>query len=141
MQITAGFRSTFLLDEKNNIYFFGIINDKMKNTGTNMEKLLISEKNNEYGNKNEFIPVKINAKWNKLFSIFYINFADIRNISVKIEDQNRKFKLKKIKYIINAISSNWLINSIKLPFIKEISQYFTDDYMEKSDKIQKEIFY
>ena len=90
LQITAGFRSTFLLDEKNNIYFFGIINDKMKNAGTNMEKILISEKNNEYGNKNEFIPVKINAKWNKLFSIFYINFADIRNISVKIEDQNRK---------------------------------------------------
>ena len=141
IQITAGFRSTFLLDEKNDIYFFGILNNKIKNTETNMERLLIEEKNYEYGNKNEFIPVKINAKWNKLFSIFYVNFADIRNISVKIEDKNRKFRLKKIKYIINAISSSWLINSLKIPFIKEISQYFTDDYMEKSDKTQQEIFY
>ena len=106
-----------------------------------MERIYIEEKNNEFGNKNEFIPVKINAKWNKQFSLFYVNFADIRNISVKIEDQNHKYKISKIKYIINMISTKWLANSIRLPYIKEINQYFNDDYMERFDKIRKEIFY
>ena len=141
MQISAGFRSSFLLDENNNIYFFGIVNKNKKNNGENMERLFIEEKNNEYGNKNDFIPVKINAKWNKLFSVFYVNFADIRNISVKIEDRNHKYKIKKLKYILSTMSSKWLVNSSKLPYIKEINQYFTEDYMEKPDKIKQEIFY
>ena len=141
VQICAGFRSSFLLDDKNEIYFFGIVNRNKKNNGGNMEKIFIEEKNNEFGNKNFFIPVKINAKWNKLFSIFYVNFADLRNISVKIEDLNHKYEVKKIKYILNMISSKWLINSVKLPYIKEINQYFTEDYMEKPDKIQNEVFY
>ena len=141
VQICAGFRSSFLLDDKNDIYFFGIINKIKKNIGENMEKICFEEKNNEFGNKNYFIPVKINAKWNKLFSIFYVNFADLRNIPVKIEDLNHKYQVKKIKYILKMISSKWLINSIKLPYIKEINQYFTEDYMEKPDKIENEIFY
>ena len=141
LQISAGFRSTFLLDDKNEIYFFGVINRNNKNIGENMERLFIEEKNNEYGNKNDFIPVKINAKWNNLFSIFYVNFADIRNIPVKVEDKNHKYEIKKIKYILNMISSKWLINSIKLPYIKEINQYFNESYMEKPHKIQEEIFY
>ena len=141
LQITCGFRSTFFLDEKNEIYFSGILNKKRKNSGENMERIYIEEKNNELGNKNEFIPVKINAKWNKLFSLLYINFADIRNITVKIEDQNNKYKIGKIKYIMNTIASKWLINSIKIPYIKEINQYFNENYMEKPDKIKKEIFY
>ena len=141
LQISAGFRSTFLLDDKNEIYFFGILNKDRKNTTNKMEKIYIGEKNNEFGNKNEFIPVKINAKWNKLFSILYVHFADIRNISVKIEDQNQKYKLDKIKYIINIIASKWLINSIKLPYMKEINQYFDENFMEKPDKMKQEIFY
>ena len=39
------------------------------------------------------------------------------------------------------ISTKWLANSIRLPYIKEINQYFNDDYMERFDKIRKEIFY
>ena len=141
LQISCGFRSTFFLDEKNQIYFCGILNKNRKNNGENLERIYIEEKNNELGNKNEFIPVKINAKWNKLFSLLYINFADIRNISVKIEDQNNKYKIDKIKYIMNTISSKWLINSIKIPYIKEIHQYFNENYMEKPEKIKKEIYY
>ena len=144
MQISAGFRSTFLLDDKNEIYYFGVLNKNRKNETRKIERIYIEEKNNEFGNKNEFIPVKINAKWNKQFSLLYVHFADIRNISVKIEDQNHKYKIDKIKYIIDIITSKWLINSIKLPYMKEINQYFNDDYMEKPDKINKikqEIFY
>ena len=144
LQISAGFRSTFLLDEKNEIYYYGILNKDKKNTSNIMERIYIEEKNNEFGNKNEFIPVKINTKWNKQFSLLYIHFADIRNISVKIEDQNHKYQIDKIKYIINVISSKWLLNSTKLPFIKEINQYFNEDYMEQPDKMNKikqEIFY
>ena len=58
-----------------------------------------------------------------------------------IEDQNNKYKIGKIKYIMNTIASKWLINSIKIPYIKEINQYFNENYMEKPDKIKKEIFY
>ena len=144
LQISAGFRSTFLLDDKNEIYYFGVLNKNRKNETKKIERIYIEEKNNEFGNKNEFIPVKINAKWNKQFSLLYVHFADIRNISVKIEDQNHKYKIDKIKYIIDIITSKWLINSIKLPYMKEINQYFNDDYMEKPDKINKikqEIFY
>ena len=141
LQISCGFRSTFFLDEKNEIYFCGILNKNRKNNGDNLERIYIEEKNNELGNKNEFIPVKINAKWNKLFSLLYINFADIRNITVKIEDQNNKYKIEKIKYIMKTISSKWLINSIKIPYIKEIHQYFNENYMEKPEKIKKEIYY
>ena len=109
-----------------------------------MERICIEEKNKKFGNKNEFIPVKIKTKWNKQFSLIYIHFAHIRNISVIIEDQNHKYQIDKIKYIINIISSKWLLNSTKLPFIKEINQYFNEDYMEQPDKMNKikqEIFY
>ena len=144
LQISCGFRSSFLLDEKNEIYYFGVLNKEKKNTTNKMERIYLEEKNNEYGNKNEFIPVKINSKWNKQFSLLYIHFADIRNISVKIEDQNHKYQIDKIKYIINILTSKWLMNSIKVPFIQELKQYFTEDYMEQPDKINKikqEIFY
>ena len=141
VQISAGFRSSFLLDENHEIYFFGILNKNKKNNGDNMEKIYLEEKNNEFSNKNEFIPVKINAKWNKLFSLLYINFADIRNISVKIEELNQKYKNMKIKYILNTISSKWLVNSTKLPYIKEVNHYINEDYMEKPYKIQEEIYY
>ena len=144
LQISCGFRSSFLLDEKNEIYYFGVLNKEKKNTTNKMERIYLEEKNNEYGNKNEFIPVKINSKWNKQFSLLYIHFADIRNISVKIEDQNHKYQIDKIKYIINILTSKWLLNSIKVPFIQELKQYFTEDYMEQPDKINKikqEIFY
>ena len=134
IQISTGFRSSFIMNDKHEIFYFGVLNRNKKNISGKGEQILIEEKNNEYGDKNDFVPVKMNSTWNKYFSLFYVTFADIRNISFKIEDNNRKNENKNIKKILRIISSNWLNNSIKLPYISEISQYFNKNYMEESNK-------
>ena len=122
------------MNDNNEIYYFGNLNCNKKNISENGERIYIEEKNNEYGNKDSFVPVKINNRWNKIFSLFYVTFADIRNLSFKIEYKNKKNENENIKNILNIISSKWLIDSIKAPYIPEVSQYFNQNYMEKSNK-------
>ena len=134
IQISAGFRNSFIMNDKHEIFYFGVLNRNKKNISGNGEQIFIEEKNNEYGNKSDFVPVKINNAWNKSFSLFYVTFADIRNISSNIEYNNKKYENKNLKNILATISSNWLNNSIKLPYISEISQYFDKNYMDESKK-------
>ena len=141
IQISAGFRSSFIMNDKNEIYYFGVLCKNKKNVTGVAEQIFIEEKNNEYGNKCHFIPVKINSRWNKLFSLFYVTFADIRNCSFKIEYKNKNNENENIKSILKIVSSKWLDNSIKLPYISEISHYFNKNYMEKPNKIKTITYY
>ena len=135
IQICAGFRSSFILNDKNEIFYFGVLNRNKKNITGEKEQIFIEDKNNEYSNKNFFIPIKINARWNTLFSLFYVTFADIRNFSCKIEYNNKKYEDKNIQDILKIVSTKWLNDSVKVPYIQEISQYINNNYMEKPNKI------
>ena len=135
IQICAGFRSSFILNDNNKIFYFGVLNRNKKNITGEKEEIYIEDKNYEYSNKNCFIPIKINARWNTLFSLFYVNFADIRNFSCKIEYNNKKNEDKNIQEILKIVSTKWLNDSVKVPYIQEISQYINDNYMEKPNKI------
>ena len=141
IQVSAGFRSSFIMNENNEIYYFGVLNRNKKNITGEPKQIFIEEKNNEYGNKSQFVPVKINSRWNRQFSLFYITFADIRNFSYKIEYSNNKNENENIKDILTLLSSKWLNDSIKVPYIQEISKYFNKNYMEKPDKIKKINYY
>ena len=140
IQISAGFRSSFVLNDNNEIYYFGFLNRNKKNMTGIGEQIFIEEKNNEFGNKSHFVPVKINSRWNKLFSIFYVTFADIRNFSIKIEYINKKNENQNIKKILKNISTKWLSDSVKLPYIQEISQYINYDYIEKPNKVINKVY-
>ena len=141
IQISAGFRSSFIMNDNHEIYYFGILNCNKKNISENGERIYIEEKNNEYGNKGYFVPVKINNRWNKIFSLFYVTFADIRNLSFKIEYKNKKNENENIKNILKIVSSKWLMDSLKVPYIPEVSQYFNQNYMEKSNKNKNTNYY
>ena len=137
IQISAGFRSSFIMNDNNEIYFFGVLNRNKKNMTGVAQRIFIEEKNNEFANKCQFVPIKINNRWNKLFSLFYITFADIRNYYNKREYMNEKNENETIKKILSIVSSRWLNDSIKLTYIPEISQYFNENYMEKPHKVKK----
>jgi len=141
IQICAGFRSSFILNDINEIYYFGVLNRNKKNLTGEPEQVFIEEKNNEYGNKNDFIPVKINSRWNKQISLLNVTFADIRNFSFKAEYSKNKMGNEKLKDILTVLSSKWLVDSIKVPYIQEISQYFNKNYMDKPDKTAKVRYY
>lgn len=141
IQICAGFRSSFILNDINEIYYFGVLNRNKKNLTGEPEQVFIEEKNNEYGNKNDFIPVKINSRWNKQISLLNVTFADIRNFSFKAEYSKNKIGNEKLKDILTVLSSKWLADSIKVPYIQEISQYFNNNYMDKPDKTSKVHYY
>ena len=134
IQICAGFRSSFILNDNNEIFYFGILNRKKKNISGEKEKIFIEDKNYEYSNKNFFVPIKINARWNTLFSLFYVTFADIRNFSCKIEYNNKKNEDENIKDILKIVSTKWLNDSVKIPYIPEIGKYINNNYMEKPIK-------
>jgi alpha-tubulin suppressor-like RCC1 family protein len=140
VQVAAGFRCSFIMNENNEIYYYGVLNRKKKNMTGNAQQIFIEEKNNEYGNKSHFVPVKINSTWNKQLSLFYVTFADIRNFSYKIEYSNNKSQNENIKEILKALSSKWLNDSIKVPYIEEINQYIDKNYMEKANRAKKNIF-
>ena len=141
IQICAGFRSSFILNEINEIYYFGVLNRNKKNLTGEPEQIFIEEKNNEYGSKNDFIPVKISSRWNRQISLLNVTFADIRNFSFKAEYSKNKIANEKLKDILTVLSSKWLSNSIKVPYIQEISQYFNNNYMDKPDKKAKVHYY
>ena len=141
IQVCSGFRSSFILNDINEIYYFGVLNRNKKNITGEPEQVFIEEKNDEYGNKNDFIPVKINSRWNKQISLLNVTFADIRNFSFKAEYSKNKIGNEKLKDILTVLSSKWLVNSIKVPYIQEISQYFNKNYMDKPDKTAKVHYY
>jgi hypothetical protein len=73
--------------------------------------------------ENLFSPVRILSTWCKSFSIFYITFADIRHLAMKLNKS-------KINTILNTLASKWetdssiyITNSVEPPHIDSISQY------------------
>ena len=85
--------------------------------------------------------MKINSRWNKQISLLNVTFADIRNFSFKAEYSKNKMGNEKLKDILTVLSSKWLVDSIKVPYIQEISQYFNKNYMDKPDKTAKVRYY
>ena len=80
-------------------------------------------KNIEVADPNEFFPLRLMTSWNRAFSIFYITFADLREI-------NHNWKnLKRTKEMVKLLSINWTDEKLRAPYIKEIAPFFNENYM------------
>ena len=109
LQISAGFRASFFLNEKREIFFCGVV-DK-DNRSKIPKKFEIGKKSREISNENSFTPVRILSSWNQNMSIFYATIADIRSLKNKIDN------VSKIGKILSTLVSKWNNESSKLLYI------------------------
>ena len=58
----------------------------------------------DISNDTEFQIVRILCTWNKVFSVFYVNIADIRNLFLKIKNIN------KINIALDSLALKWETN-------------------------------
>lgn len=65
------------------------------------------------------------TSWNRSFSLFYISFADIKQIQSTYKNTH------KINVIINQLAEKWLSDSLLCPYIPSISNYFNSSFMQK----------
>ena len=99
IQISTGFRSSFFLTNKREIYFSGILN---QNNCSNLpKKINLKDNNLEIENEKEFGIVRILCSFNRNFSIFYCSVADVRNLKEKFYNYN------KVNDILNCLAEKW----------------------------------
>lgn len=137
LQISAGFRASFFLNEKREIFYCGIV-DK-DNRSKIPKKFEIAKKSKEISNENSFTPVRILCSWNQNMSIFYATIADIRSLKNKIDN------VSKIGKILNTLVSKWNNESSNIlyllyflvlcPYIENISNYFSSSVMKKGEQV------
>lgn len=65
------------------------------------------------------------TSWNRCFSLFYISFADIRQI------QQTYRNTYKINVLINQLAERWINDSLLCPFIPQIAKYLSTSLMQK----------
>ena len=122
IQISAGFRSTFFLSSKGNIYYTGILNEKEKSSEPKIYSL--DERQGEISDDKKFLPVKIWGTFARNKSIFYATFADVRCLV------NKFFNKEKIKNIVFTLAEKWLSDEVTAPFIPHIQKYFESHFMK-----------
>ena len=126
LQVCAGFRSSFFLSDKGNIYYSGVLNDNEKSMMPRMFDLFI--KNENVSDEREFLPVKIRASYSRNKTIFYASFADVRSIN------NKFYNIEKLKNIVLTLAEKWVSDDITAPFIPHISKYFQSNFMKIEKK-------
>ena len=126
LQVCAGFRSSFFLTNKGDIYFSGILNRDEKSNIPKMFDLFC--KNGYICDEREFLPVKIRTTYSRNKTIFYASFADIRSLN------NRFYNIEKLKNIVLTLAEKWLNDDITAPFIPHISKYFQSSFMKIEEK-------
>ena len=122
VQISAGFRSSFFLSNKGDIYYTGVLNNEKKTMTPRLFDL--NEKNEEISDEREFLPVKIWTTYSRNKTIFYGSFADIRYLN------SRFYNIERIKSIIFSLAEKWTNDEITAPFIPHISKYFQSNFMK-----------
>ena len=105
VQVAAGFRSSFFMTDKRDIYFTGVLSEG--NQSFKPIKFSIKEKSIEVGNETEFAAVRILCTYNRNMSIFYASMADVRSLSHKFNNRT------KVNEIVNALAEKWTNDSSK----------------------------
>ena len=103
--MAAGFRSSFFMTDKRDIYFTGVLSEG--NQSFKPIKFSIKEKSIEVGNETEFAAVRILCTYNRNMSIFYASMADVRSLSHKFNNRT------KVNEIVNALAEKWTNDSSK----------------------------
>jgi myosin-5 len=120
IQVSAGFRCTFFLNENRKVYACGC------NGTISMEKVPILfdivDKVPEMSLEQNYSVVKINNAWCKSFSIFYATVADVTTL---------KLSPVRINGILNNLASKWNNDNINPPYIEAIEKYFPVNVMKK----------
>lgn len=65
---------------------------------------MIYNKHRYINNDQEFQIVRILCTWNKIFSVFYVTVADIRNVFMKYNNIN------KINIALDTLAEKWQAN-------------------------------
>ena len=121
IQVSAGFRSSFFLTNKGDIYYSGVLNNNEK---TMVPKIFdLFKKNENVCDEREFLPVKIRTTYSRNKTIFYASFADVRSLN------NRFYNIEKLKNIALTLAEKWINDDITAPFIPHISKYFQSNFM------------
>ena len=118
VQVCAGFRCTVIMNDKREMFYFGVVGNGNVNTNGENRKIDLKDKNLEVSNNQKFSPVRLLCCWNRGFSIFYVTFADIREITEKTKNKNV------VDGILYKLSKNWLNDDLDVPNIPEIAKYF-----------------
>ena len=126
IQIAAGFRSSFFMNEKRQIYYCGIV-DK-DNMSKIPKRFRIGIKSKEIEDDSSFSPVRILTTWSRNMSIFYATVADVRRLKWKIEN------CSKIGKILTTLAIKWNNDSILCPYVDNISNYFSSGVMKKNSQ-------
>ena len=129
IQVCAGFRSSFFLSSKGDIYYCGVLNNSEKTRSPKIYNL--SNKNRDICDEREFIPVKIRTTYSRNKSIFYASFADIRSLNSKF------YNIEKIKNIALTLAEKWVSDDITAPFIPHIAKYFQSNFMLIKEKTKE----
>ena len=143
IQVAAGFRTSFFMTEKRDIYYCGVLSEGNKNW--KLTKFNIKEKSIEVGNETEFAPVRILTTFNRNMSIFYVSMADVRSLSHKFNNR------QKVNEVLNSLAEKWTNNSSKFifylitilvegPFIPHISRFFSSQFMKVVKKTKSKGF-
>ena len=136
IQIAAGYRSSFYMTDKRDIYYSGFVSETKHTHG--IEKFNINEKTIDIANESEYGIVRIMCTFSRYISIFYATVADIRGLYDKVGNQI------KVNEILNTLSEKWTNDEISAPFIPHISRFFSAQCMKvggstkhKNTKIHK----
>jgi alpha-tubulin suppressor-like RCC1 family protein len=125
IQIAAGFRSSFFMTYKGSIYYTGVINNEQK---TMTPKQFEINNRNKDINESDFFPVKIWSTYSRNKTIFYVSFADIRNL------KSRFYNIEKIRNITLSLAEKWIDDEITAPFIPHLAKYFESSFMRIEQK-------
>ena len=123
IQVSAGFRCTFFLNENRKVYSCGC------NGTISMEKTPILfdivDKVPEMSLEQNYSVVRINNTWCKSFSIFYATVADTTTL---------KLSPVRISSILNNLASKWNNDNINPPYIETIENFFPVNFMKRPQK-------
>ena len=123
IQVSAGFRCTFFLNENRKVYSCGC------NGTISMEKTPILfdivDKVPEMSLEQNYSVVRINNTWCKSFSIFYATVADTTTL---------KMSPVRISSILNNLASKWNNDNINPPYIETIENFFPVNFMKRPNK-------
>lgn len=114
ISIACGFRSSFILDDNQNIFYCGT-SGVLHNTTSQLKHICKLTNTYIYPNDNNIKIVKVNCVWNNYLSCMYLTYVNLNNVITTPH---------KVKWCLSILASLWKDNNTRQPpYIKGISEY------------------
>ena len=114
ISIACGFRSSFILDDNQNIYYCGT-SGVLHSASCTIKHICKADNSYLYPNDKNIKIVKVNCIWNNYLSCMYLTYVNLNNIITTPH---------KVKWCLSILASLWKHNNTRQPpYIKGISEY------------------